>query len=513
MAAPALPTRTKTMPDSDDEATPDGDPSSTAGLLAERLQAWKHMCKNLEAYITAVAKDQNTRAKDQEKILKTISSPLQEASHFDSALGGISGLFENLRANTQAQTNLYTETSKSLTGSVLPILERLHQEVKNKAKELQQGAGKGSKAVEAARVASQKHIDVLSQQASHFDSSGGGTSRIPANHDPYVLKRQIMNRLNKQLLEENNNRQDLIAVQNSFKQFEAHVLTTVQSALNAYNQFMATQADGQKAMIGDIAATASNIPLDFEWSGFVKRNQHVLVNPNAPPRTMSGVSYPNENHRSTKPLIEGSLERKPRGGMGSIRGYSTGYYAVTPAGFLHEYKDNENFHKDPVPEISLFLPDCVIGAVDGQKFTIKGKDSSGSKIGQKMALSHDFQFKAHTSSDAQQWHTIIASFANGGGSVPTSPGETQKIFPLNTAVTDSQTQGVASGPTSATSPQSAKNQSATTPASGASGASGAFYGSPASHNLEDRKYVETQADKPLSHEGLERQAGHYPGKA
>jgi len=209
-------------------------------------------------------------------------------------------------------------------------------------------------------------------------------------------------------------------------------------------------------------------------------------------------------------LIEGSLERKPRGGMGSIRGYSTGYYAVTPAGFLHEYKDNENFHKDPVPEISLFLPDCVIGAVDGQKFTIKGKDSSGSKIGQKMALSHDFQFKAHTNSDAQQWHTIIASFANSGGSVPTSPGETQKIFPLNTAVTDQQTQGVASGPTSATSPQSAKTQSATTPASGASGA---FYGSPASHNLEERKYVETQADKPLSHEGLERQAGHYPGKA
>merc|ERR1712169_78195 len=71
-----------------------------------------------------------------------ISKPLQEAHHFDSALGGISGLFENLRANTQAQSNLYTETSKSLTGSVLPILERLHQEIKNKAKELQHGAGK-----------------------------------------------------------------------------------------------------------------------------------------------------------------------------------------------------------------------------------------------------------------------------------------------------------------------------------------------------------------------------------
>ncbi|KIW41389.1 hypothetical protein, variant [Exophiala oligosperma] len=500
-----VPTRTKTMSESDDDAIPDGDPTSTAGLLGERLQAWKHMVKYLEAYVSAVAKDQNSRAKDQEKILKTISSPLREAHHFDSALGGISSLFDNIRANTQAQTNLYIETSKSLTGSVLPILERLHQEIKNKSKELQNGAGKGSKAVEAARAASQKHIDLLGTQASHFDSSGGGASRMSAAHDPYVLKRQTLNRLNKQILDENNNRQDLIAVQNSFQQFEAHLITTVQSALNTYNQFMSTLADRQKAMIEDIAGTAAAIPLDFEWQGFAKRNQHVLVNPNAAPRSMSGVSFANDNHRATKALIEGSLERKPRG-VGAIRGYTSGYYAVTPAGFLHEYKDNENFLKDPVPEVSLFLPDCVIGAVDGTKFTIKGKDSSGSKIGQKMAMSHDFQFKAHTNSDAQQWHTIIASFANSGGSVPTSPGEGQKMFPLNTAVNDQQTTGV----TSATSPQSARTATSAATATTTPASAGTFHGSPASHNLEDRKYVESQADKPLSHEGLERQAGHVP---
>lgn len=499
------------MTESDDEALPDGDPSSTAGLLSERLQAWKHMCKYLEAYIGAVAKDQNVRAKDQDKILKTISSPLREAHHFDTALGGVAGLFENLRANTLAQTNLHIETSKNLTGSVLPILERLHQEIKNKSKELASGAGKGSKAVDAARAASQKHIDLLEQSASAFDSSGN--VRISAQHDPYVLKRQALSRLNKQILEENSNRQDLIAVQNSFQQFESHVLTTVQSALNSYNQFMSNQADRQKAMYGDIAATASNIPLDFEWSGFVKRNEHVLVNPNSRPRTMDAVSFPNDNHRSTKPLIEGSLERKPRGGMGAIRGYTSGYYAVTPAGYLHQYKDNDNFHKDPVPEHSLYLPDCVIGAVDGTKFTIKGKDSSGSKIGQKMALTSDFQFKAHTDSDAQQWHTIIASFANSGGSVPnsvpTSPGESRNVFPINTN-TEGQNQRVASGPNSASSPQSAKTQSANTATPGSAAAP--FHGAPATSTLEERRYVEQQTDKPLSHEGLERQAGHYPSK-
>ncbi|KIX03809.1 uncharacterized protein Z518_07362 [Rhinocladiella mackenziei CBS 650.93] len=483
MATNALPARVKTITDSEDDVIPDGDPSSTSGLLLERLQAWKHMCGYLENYISAVAKDQAARAKDQEKVLKTLSNPLREGHHFDTALGGITGLFENLRANTQAQSNLYTETSKNLSGSVLPILERLHSEIKNKNKEITHGAGKGSKAVDQARLTSQKHIELLGQQAAHFDSTGG---KVSASHDPYVIKRGILHRLNKQVLEENNNRQDLIAVQNAFAQFESHIVTTVQTALNSYNQFMSGQADRQKAMFGDIASTASHIPLNFEWTSFVKRNQHVLVNPHASPRTMDGVSFPNDKHRSTKPLIEGSLERKSRGGLGAIKGYSVGYYAVTPAGFLHEYKDNDNFHKDPQPEISLYLADCVIGAVDGQRFTIKGKDSSGSKIGQKMAITSDFQFKAHTNADAQQWHSVISSFALSSSSLPTSPVESRNITPITTKF-EEQTQGVTSGSKSATSPRDGPPPSATSPTSASVGP---YHGAPASNALEDRKYVE-----------------------
>ncbi|EXJ90881.1 hypothetical protein A1O1_03987 [Capronia coronata CBS 617.96] len=483
MAANPLPTRVRTANDSDDEPIPDGDPSNTSGLLLERLQAWKHMCGYLENYVSAVAKDQAARAKDQEKILKTLSSPLREGHHFDTALGGVAGLFENLRANTQAQSNLYTETSKNLSGSVLPVLERLHTEIKNKNKEITNGAGKGSKAVEQSRATSQKHIELLGQQAAHFDSTGG---KVSAQHDPYVLKRGTLHRLNKQLLEENNNRQDLIAVQNSFAQFEAHIITTVQTALNSYNQFMSGEADRLKAMFGDIASTASNIPLDFEWNGFVRRNQHLLVNPSAPPRSLESASFPNENHRSTKPLIEGSLERRHRG-MGALKGYSSGYYVITPAGFLHEYKDNDNFHKDPTPEVSLYLPDCVVGAVDGQKFTIKGKDSSGGKLGQKMAISSDFQFKAHTNSDAQQWHSVITSFSQSSNSVPTSPAESRNVTPITTRM-DDQSQGVTSGPNSGVSPQAGHYSGSATYAAPAP--AGPYHGAPASNALEDRKYFE-----------------------
>src|SRR5271156_3625936 len=112
-------------------------------LLRERLQAWKHICGHLEDWIIIVSKDQTTQAKEQEKILKTLNNPIKEPHHFDTALGGITGLLENIRANTLAQSNMHTETSITLTSQVLPVLELLHAEIKGKEKELTGGAAKG----------------------------------------------------------------------------------------------------------------------------------------------------------------------------------------------------------------------------------------------------------------------------------------------------------------------------------------------------------------------------------
>ena len=464
-----------------EDAVPEGDPSETTSLLLERLQAWKHMTGYLEDYIGAVAKDQKTSANEQEKILKTVSNPLREGRHFDQNIGGVASLFENIRANTQAIANLHLETQKNLTGTVLPILERLHVEVKNKTKELTTGAAKGSKTVDKARNESQKYIELLGQYTSAFDAAGG---RVSALNDPYVLQRGVHHRLNRQIIEENTNRQDLLSVQNSFQTFEAHVLQTVQAALNSFQQFMGGQAERHRAMYGDMASTATNIPDHFEWTRFVQRNSQVLIDPDAPPRSMANIRFPNQGHRATKPLIEGSLERKSRGGLGVIKGYSSGYYAVTPAGYLHEFKDNDDLRRDPTPDMSLYLPDCTIGAVDGPNFAIKGKDVSGGKVGQKLATAHEFNFKAHNPADAAQWHRIIASLATGG-SVPTSPVESRTASGQHQQPAAIDTKQHDDVKEARVGTESAAPHSATS----ATGPGTHFYGAPAANNLEERKYT------------------------
>lgn len=296
---------------------------------------------------------------------------------------------------------------------MLPILERLHKEIKNKAKELKSGALKGSKLVDKARAVTQKHIELLGQHAAAHSSMG--SSKIEPQNDPYVLRRGINHRLNKQVIEENNSRKDTITVQNSFAEFEAHIVETVQLAMNSFFQFMGGQLDQHRVLYGDIVASTQSITGDYEWTRFVKRNDGILIDPDQPPRSLKNITFPNQDHPSTKPLIEGTLERKSRA---IIKGSSSAYYVVTPARYLHQFKDNDDFAKDPTPDLSLYLPDCVIGAIDGSKFNVKGKDISGGKVGSAFATTSELQFKAHTANDAEKWWRVIKDSTAAEAAVP-----------------------------------------------------------------------------------------------
>ncbi|KAI8631132.1 PH domain-containing protein [Xylariaceae sp. FL1651] len=402
-----------------DDAVPEIDPTTTAGLLTERLQAWKHAVVYLEDYIGAVEKVHKAHSKEYEKVLKTISHPLREGHHFDQGLGGVAGFFENMRVNTQAMISSNTETEKTLKGTVLPILERLHKEIKAKHKEVSHGVDKSAKEIEKARNTTQKHIELLGQHSASFESTGG---KLNPSDDPYVIKRGVLHRLNKQVIAENNHSNDLIHVQDSFQVFEAHVIQVIQQAMEAFNQVAGGQAEKTRALYADMLGAAQRIPGDFEWKGFQTREGHRLVNPNDPPRSLDAITFPNQDHPSTKPLIEGSLERKSRNKLSW--GTQSAYYVVTASKYLHEFKDDDNLRSDPKPELSIYLPDAVIGAPSGDKFNVKGKDR-GKSISSKLAGSSELAFKAHSAADAQKWFEAIRVAAGATGpayeSAPASP--------------------------------------------------------------------------------------------
>ncbi|KAL2197785.1 hypothetical protein P885DRAFT_33784 [Corynascus similis CBS 632.67] len=433
MAAPptdaAVPSRQETLASiASDEAVPDTDPNTTAGLLTQRLQAWKHAVVYIEEYMEAVEKIHKAQAKEYERALKTISKPLREGEHFDQSLGGIAGFFENMRVNTQALINTNLETEKAIKGSALPIVERLHKEIKHKAKELAHGAEKAAKEVEKARNTTQKHIELLGQHTASFEATGG---KHNPSEDPYVIARGVLHRLNKQVIEENNQHNDLVAVQTNFETFERHIVQVLHEAMEAFSNLAGGQALKVQALHADMLGAAQRVAPDFEWKAFTKRAADSLINPAEPPRTVEAIQFPNMSHPSTKPLIEGSLERKSRNKLSW--GYTTGYYVVTPCKFLHEFKDDDNLRRDPTPELSIYLPDAVIGAPHGDKFNVKGKDRSG-HMGGKLAGTSELAFKAHSPAEAEKWFQVIrgaAGTAGGTTATITSPVSSGPATPID----------------------------------------------------------------------------------
>ena len=91
---------------SDDEGVGNEDTSEVTRLFTERLKAWKHAVGYLEDYVVASEKLYKDNSKDYEKILKTVNNPLKEGEHFDQQLGGVAGMFDNIRTNTQVRTQM-----------------------------------------------------------------------------------------------------------------------------------------------------------------------------------------------------------------------------------------------------------------------------------------------------------------------------------------------------------------------------------------------------------------------
>jgi hypothetical protein len=166
---------------------------------------------------------------------------------------------------------------------------------------------------------------------------------------------------------------------------------------------------------------------------------------------MSNITYPNQTHSSTQPLITGLLERKSRA-LGGLTGYKSAFYVVTPSKYLHQFEDDDNFRKEPTSDLSLYLPDCTIGALVGEKFNIKGKDQSKGRVGSVFQTSHELTFKAPSPAEAQKWYQVISEAAGASNL-------TEEVPSPSTARTEApqlQTQGIIDGK----GQQSAEPQSA-----------------------------------------------------
>ncbi|KAK9463022.1 uncharacterized protein V1516DRAFT_648218 [Lipomyces oligophaga] len=394
-------------------------------ILLRRLDSWQHVADILEGYAEGHYSLYVNLVSGYEKIAKTV----QEAPRFNSVeLGSempltpassaspsspegataISNGFSTLRTKQEGMVNAASEVVKSFKSTIIPNIERLQHDIKEHTKGLKTHGVKGAKEVEKARGLTQKSIEALGQNVASFGIFNGKAEPLK---DPYVLYRHVLHDLDGQLVKENVQFDSLLSIQKDFSTFETHIVSSLRQTFEQIDQIQTKFWTFQTESYAAVTQSLTTIPDDFEWSSFVNANSHILAKDTTPKRTMDRVKFPNYEHESTKPIIEGIIQRK--GTLTLSKNYNSSYYVVTPSKYLHQFA-SKDWVQHPEPEFSLYLPDCSLGAAYAQesgknKFKLTGKDSSST-----IARKHTFEFKTSTYEDLQKWWHVIHDVANSG---------------------------------------------------------------------------------------------------
>lgn len=432
-------------------------------LLLGRLDNWNHAVQIFQDFVESHLSTQKSITSGLEKSRKVVS----EAPKFDfatpgsssavatspvtgTAPGGAAGgaqigdqtpqepselgiaeAFQDLRTRIEGLLNKSLETENQLKSAVIPQLTTLRGDIEKHSKGLKGPGLKGQKEVEKSRQLTQKHIETLGQ----YTSSAVAGNKIDPKCDPFVLHRLVKNSANDQINKENIQADVLLSMQKNFLTLERHIVQVLQQASHVLEETIDGYSASVQEALTSVSGSFGHIHPDHEWNSFVQNHSNTLVKDDQK-RSLSDITFANDEHQATKPLMEGLLHRK-----GTImKNYQSGYFVLTSSKFLHQFK-SQDFVQDPTPELSLYMPDCTLGPASTQesgkfKFQISGKEA-----GKTLAKKHTYTFKTNTYAEMSAWHEALLR-ASGVAT-------TSKLSPENSPEVMSPVSGTAPTPVGA----------------------------------------------------------------
>ncbi|ORY54746.1 hypothetical protein BCR35DRAFT_272077 [Leucosporidium creatinivorum] len=370
-------------------------------ILIERFQAWKRLVKNLIAYFEGIADIEANTAKELTKLGGVIQVPFREGNQFLGE-GGVQDIFYGVRERTRLIADAHANLAKTVEGSIVQHLQKLRTELKAHVRNIQQDTGKLAAAVAKERELSTKMITDLARSITMLKNTPMG---VHAKEDPWYTNSLVARQLQKQVHEENALQKSIIIMQQNSEHFEEGVVRAIQMAWSTFDEWNARASSQVQETWGTMGQLMRSVAPTTEWTAFASRSEY-LLDPDTPLRNPMTINYPGKDDPSVIPVHQGILERKKR----YTKTYKESFYILTPAGYLHEHASSD-LSKHPNPELSLFLPECTLGAptnpnARSHKFHIEGKKAIGGDVGQKnglFAMDASFTFRARSHDEMLEW--------------------------------------------------------------------------------------------------------------
>ncbi|PWN25013.1 hypothetical protein BDZ90DRAFT_234620 [Jaminaea rosea] len=372
-------------------------------ILIERFNGWKHITKQLIAYFEGIADIEYNTAKELTKLGGVIQVPFREGSQFLGE-GGIQDIYYGIRDKTRVIADHHANLAKTVEGSIVQHLQKLRAEIKAHVKNIQQDTGKLANSVAKEREMSTKMISDLARSITLLKNT---PMSVTAREDPYTTNTQVARQLQRQVNEENALQKSIVIMQQNSAHFEEGIVRSIQSAWQTFDEWSGRMsAQVQDTWLG-LGVTMRSLQPNSEWIAFAARSDH-LIDPDTPLRNPETIEYPGKEDPSVIPVHQGILERKKR----FTKSYRESFYVLTPAGYLHELTSSDPAKAGSSPALSLFLPECTLGAPS----TIASKShkwhitAGAPQKGIQKALGrgeHAYTFRARSHDEMMEWWNDI----------------------------------------------------------------------------------------------------------
>ncbi|GAA6022383.1 hypothetical protein JCM10207_004747 [Rhodosporidiobolus poonsookiae] len=370
-------------------------------ILIERFTAWKRLVKNLITYFEGIADIEANTAKELARLGGVIQVPFREGNQFLGE-GGVQDIFYGVRERTRVIADHHANLAKTVEGSIVQHLQKLKVEVSAHIKNIQADTGKLASSVAREREVSTKMITDLARSITMLKNTPMG---VHAKEDPWYTNSLVARQLQKQVHEENALQKSIIIMQQNSEHFEEGVVRAIQMAWQTFDEWNARASSSVQETWTTMGQLMRSVAPTTEWIAFASRSEY-LLDPETPLRNPMTINYPGKDDPSVIPVHQGILERKKR----YTKTYKESFYILTPAGYLHEYPSSD-LSKHPTPDLSLFLPECTLGApttahAKSHKFHIDGKKAIGGDVGQKnglFALDTSYTFRARSHDEMLEW--------------------------------------------------------------------------------------------------------------
>ncbi|KDN38265.1 hypothetical protein K437DRAFT_28182 [Tilletiaria anomala UBC 951] len=369
-------------------------------ILIERFIGWKHITKQLISYFEGIADIEYNTAKELTKLGGVIQVPFREGNQF---LGeeGIQDVYYAIRDKTRVIADHHANLGKTVEGSIVQHLQKLRSEIKAHIKNVQQDTGKLANSVAKEREMSTKMITDLAKSITLLKNA---PMSVTAKEDPHSVNAAVFRQLQRQVNEENALQKSIIIMQQNSAHFEEGIVRSIQSAWQTFDEWSGRMSAQVQDTWLSLGVQMRSLQPNSEWIAFAARSDH-LLDPDTPLRNPETIDYPGKDDPSVIPVHLGILERKKR----FTKTYRESFYVLTPAGYLHEHGSSDPT-RHPSPVLSLFLPECTLGApstmaAKSHKFHITAAKSD--KPLASLRGEHAYTFRARSHTELMEWWNDI----------------------------------------------------------------------------------------------------------